>query len=144
MPGRTVRTAGRRATLTALVAGAALLGVAAGGIILVARDEPVLRIEDVQVRADSRSGGCPSAEFRFVATVRTNGAAGELTMRWVRPDGRRTEITTVAVPQGRQEVKAELRFSVSGRSPLTGTAALQVLTPQEVTGPPVPISYRCP
>ncbi len=130
--------------MTALLAFVAVVGGAAGGLVLGARDDPILRVEDVQVRADRRTGNCPSAEYRFVATVRTDGAGGDLTMRWARPDGQRTEITTVAVPQGRREVEAELRFSVSGRSPLTGTAQLQVLTPQPATSPMVRIDYACP
>ena len=143
-PGRGRGRTSRRTVLTALLAFVAVVGGAAGGLVLGARDDPILRVEDVQVRADRRTGNCPSAEYRFVATVRTDGAGGDLTMRWARPDGQRTEITTVAVPQGRREVEAELRFSVSGRSPLTGTAQLQVLTPQPATSPMVRIDYACP
>lgn len=40
---------------------------------------------------DSVIGNCPNARFVFTARIDTNGGVGTLQLRWLQPDGERTE-----------------------------------------------------
>ncbi len=123
-------------------------GLLVGGALLLRDDDPgagQLRAGQVALRTDppAGTGRCPSARFTFRATIATNGAAGELRLRWTRPDGVQTETVAVAVVAGQRAVAAELTFDVTGQRPLTGTALLQLLTPDPQAVTSSPVRYLC-
>lgn len=120
----------------------ALVAVLAG--FLLTRAPRPLQVEGVTVDVTPAVGQCPRADFAFVADVRTNGAAGQLRLQWTRPDGRRTDVVSVAVADGQRRAQARLEFTVTGGGPLTGTATLAVLGPDRLASAPASISYRCP
>ncbi|MDX6287914.1 MAG: eukaryotic-like serine/threonine-protein kinase [Frankiales bacterium] len=86
---------------------------------------------------------CPSGHFEFSARIATNGAGGDIVLRWTRPDGRDSAPTTVAVSSGQRAVTAVLRFDVSGERPLQGRAVVHVVTPDARDATSTPIAYTC-
>lgn len=99
-------------------------------------------VEVVSVPADA-TGSCPETTFMFEGTVRTNGEAGRVELRWRRPDGTLSTIREVDVRAGQRDVTARLSFGVSGSRPFEGTAQLQVVSPTVVNADRA-ITYTCP
>ncbi|MDQ3732832.1 MAG: serine/threonine protein kinase, partial [Actinomycetota bacterium] len=118
--------------------------VAVAVVNFVDTDSPELSVARATVSVDSIDGNCPSARFVFTANIDTNGAPGTLQLRWLQPDGERTEPTNLAVAEGQSPVTASLQFDITGMQPLSGSAQLEVLAPQQVTAEPVDITYSCP
>jgi hypothetical protein len=95
----------------------------------------------VEVRP-SATGRCPEASYSFLGTVRTNGAAGSLELRWRRPDGESTELRTVPVRDGQRLVDVRLDFTYRGDQPLEGDAELLVTAP-ETDSATQAVTYTC-
>ena len=132
------------AQLALLAIGAAIVAVVVAVVLVVRAGPGRLQVEGMALEVTPSVGQCPRADFEFVAVVRTNGASGQLRLQWTRPDGRRTDVLSVAVADGQRRAQARLEFTVTGGGPLTGTATLAVLGPDRLTSAPAPISYRCP
>lgn len=138
------RPHGRRRT--SLVLGAVVvLGLVGTGVFVVStRGDDTLSIVGATVSVDTVDGSCPSARYVFTALIDTNGAPGEVRLRWLQPDGERTSSTVIDVREGQDPVTATLQFDVSGGEALRGAATLEVLAPQASTATPVDIGYACP
>ena len=121
---------------------AALAALAA--VVFLPTDTTELSVAGATVSVDSMDGTCPNARFVFTASIDTNGGAGTLRLQWLQPDGNRTDTETLEVAEGQDPVTALLQFDVTGGQPLSGTAQLEVLSPQQVTAEPVGINYSCP
>jgi serine/threonine-protein kinase len=136
---RTLVTAG---AVAVLAVAAIIAFTSGGGSDSTATD---LRVQSVDVSVTPRggSGSCPNALFVFSADLTTNGGAGHVTLRWVRPDGQRSDPVDVPVNAGQEHATAELRFQVTGDQPLSGRATARVLAPDAVSGKSRPISYTC-
>lgn len=134
----------RRRTGWSRVAVAVGLGAVAVAAALAwsARDQPV-RAEAVIVTVAPTAGACPAAEFALEATVTTNGGAGELRLRWDRPDGEHTDVV-LPVAEGQREARARFTFRVTGGTPLRGPVTASVLGADHVRSEPVVVDYRCP
>jgi len=109
---------------------AALAAVAA--VAIVANDSGELFVVGTTVSVDASDGNCPSARYVFTASIDTNGSAGMLRFRWLQPDGNRTETAILDVAVGQSPVTARLQFEVTGQQPLSGSAQLELLSPQRV------------
>jgi len=143
------RRAGSRRLAAAVAAAATLAAAAAGVAFLVATPsaEPAgpLRVQSISHTVVPSSGRarCPSAQFEFAATLKTNGQSGSLRIRWTRPDGRQTDPVTLRVTRGQRTITALLRFDVTGAEPLTGAAVFHVLTPRPQEQTSREIRYEC-
>ncbi len=145
LPVPSTRRSGRRRkplVLAVTVLVAALAAVAA--VAIVANDSGELLVVGTTVSVDASDGNCPSARYVFTASIDTNGSAGMLRFRWLQPDGNRTGTAILDVAVGQSPVTARLQFEVTGQQPLSGSAQLELLSPQRVTAEPVDITYSCP
>ena len=132
---------------TALVVGVlAVAGAAVAGWTLL---DPLAGSERLDVRAveldvePGPTGTCPRAAFTFVATVRTNGAAGTLTVSWTRPDGETLPSRSVSLPEGQRDLRTELAYTFRGREPLTGRAVVHIGGADEGSASQT-VDYACP
>lgn len=145
VPRRSLRWWRRPGGRATAVTAAAVLAVAVTTAVLLTRGPEPLRVESVDVVAAAPvEGRCPSAEYVFVATIQTNGGAGDIRFEWIRPDGQRTAVQTVSASDGQSQAEARLTFTVTGGSALDGSATLAVLDPGSARGVSPPIAYRCP
>ena len=135
------RWLGRRrlAGLSALAVVATGVGV---GTMVMSGSDSALEVTAVNMNVDPDSGSCPRAVFTFTAVIRTNGAAGEVSFRWRRPDGEVLPQRDVEVTSGQSSIRARLDFTLRGRAPLKGEAVLEVRSPGEATGRQA-ITYAC-
>jgi hypothetical protein len=143
---RPTRRIGRTAVLAvagAAVAVTAVVLATSGGDSDPAAAELHATSVAVSVSPAGGDGRCPEAVYTFTADVQTNGAAGEVTLRWTRPDGRRTDPVHVPVSAGQESATAELSFQVTGERPLSGRATAHVLAPDRVNARSAPITYSC-
>lgn len=133
------------------VAGAAVLAAGIGTLVAVtvggggggSKAQP-FAVSAVRVRASMPSGSCPRAQWSFTADLTTNGSAGRLRLRWLRPDGKPTADQTVGVAAGQRQQSVVLRFTVTGSRPLAGAATLQLLAPRTLRSSSSPVAYTCP
>jgi serine/threonine-protein kinase len=137
------RSRRRRAPLVAgAVAVVAVAGLAA--VLLRGGGDPavplVVSAPEVTV---ATTGGCPSATYVFDGGLSANGTTGVVRVQWTRPDGVLTDPVSIPVAAGQRHVTTRLRFTVTGRRPLTARALLHVLTPQQLTATSAPIRYTC-
>jgi hypothetical protein len=70
-------------------------------------------------------------QARVVGTIRTNGAAGTISYRWLTSDGKTTAILNEQVNLGTSQVQVPLLWTFSGRSTIRAKATLHILTPSE-------------
>jgi hypothetical protein len=141
---------GRR-TLPAVAATAVvLLATGAGGWLWVQRDDaappqagtPALAVQTVSLTADPARGRCPRARLTVVATIATNGGAGEVVVAWTLPDGSRGPDQPFAVAEGQTEVRASLGVDLSGSRPIRAEVAATV-RPSGLRAT-TPVVYTCP
>lgn len=106
--------------------------------------DSALQVTSVSVKVDPPSGtaACPRGRFVFTAVLKTNGVPGTLRVQWAQPDGVTTRIVEVEVVDGQHEVRAELPFTVVGRTPLKGDVEVRVLSPQ-VQSARTAVRYTC-
>ncbi|MCW2747814.1 MAG: hypothetical protein JWP10_956 [Nocardioidaceae bacterium] len=143
--GRQKRKSRRRWPLVAAGLAAAVVAVFVVWQLAGSPSSPPLRVAKVEVISTPTTGegSCPHTAFVFEGTVHTNGEAGQVQLRWRRPDGELTAPRVVDVAEGQREVKARLEFGVSGSEPFDGTAQLQVRSPREAQADRA-ITYTCP
>jgi hypothetical protein len=121
---------GRRRRLLALAAGVVVVvTVAVIGLSLTPLwdDSKPLEVRDVTLDvAPDTTGTCPRAEFRFTATIRTNGQPGELQISWIRPDGVEVPPRPVTLGEDQHSVVALFQFTFRGSAPRAGPAVIRV------------------
>lgn len=127
------------------VAAAVVLGLGAATAVVAVRRSGEVAV--LGVTASVTPGGglarCPRATFLFTGVIRTNGKAGTVRLRWTEPDGARTAETRLPAARGVRQLRAALRYEVTGAAAFTGAARLHVLAPRTVDSAPVPIRYDC-
>jgi hypothetical protein len=125
----------------------AAIAVAAGVRLLSApAPQPPLAVTAITAAADPADGvgHCPAATVTVHATVTTNGVPGQITYRWLLPDGRRTAEGRVTLRRGGRSATVDLPVAYSGSTAAQGVAALHVLSPAGVYSEPVRVVYACP
>lgn len=98
------------------------------GGVTVALAEPVSEKCDVQAKV--------------IGTIRTNGAAGTISYRWITSDGKTTAILNEQVNLGTNQVQVPLLWTFSGKSTIRAKATLHILTPSEVQAS-TEFTYSC-
>ncbi|MEA2645957.1 MAG: eukaryotic-like serine/threonine-protein kinase [Chloroflexota bacterium] len=88
-------------------------------------------------------GRCPSAAFRFISHIRTNGGAGELKYQWIAPDGTAQPTRTATLQANQVDVESTFEFDYAARKAFSGKAILRVLAPNTMDSAPVAIRYTC-
>jgi hypothetical protein len=101
--------------------------------------QPV-EVRQVTVRAPALVSCGGSADV--VATLRTNGRAGDVRYRWVRNDGVTSDVLTTSSPKGRDAVDVHLRWTFTGPGTYAAEATLEVVEPR-ATPAAASFTYRC-
>jgi serine/threonine-protein kinase len=136
----------RRAWILGAVIGGSLAAAAAAIALIVGGGTSAptpLRVTSIAVHASTLTGHCPRSQWTFTADVVTNGSAGTLRFRWLRPDGKQTPEQTLAVGAHQTREKLLLRFTVTGSRPLQGVATLQGVGSNWRSSSPA-VAYSCP
>jgi hypothetical protein len=83
-------------------------------------------------------------EAKVVGTIRTNGAAGTITYRWLTSDGKTTSTLAEKVNLGTEQVNVNFLWKFSGRStvPVQAKATLQIFTPSQMEAS-TEFTYSC-
>ena len=103
-----------------------------------------LEVRSVTVSAEPTHGSCPATTFVFEAVIDTNGAAGQVSGQWIKPDGSTTPTTARRLNAGQHRLTATLRYVVSGGQPAHATAAFQIVEPPTWRpSAPASIDYTC-
>jgi hypothetical protein len=90
-------------------------------------DPDPLEVRDVTLDvAPDATGFCPRAEFRFTATIRTNGQPGDLQISWIRPDGVEVPPRAVSLREDQHSVVAVFELNLRGSAPRAGRAVVRV------------------
>jgi hypothetical protein len=116
------RIFGAISTITTLV----LLAVVA--YWLIQRLRP-LEISGATVAIAEEPGNRCDVRVHVIGTIRTNGAAGSVTYRWVTSDGRTQGPLTEAFNLGETQRDVPMFWDFKGRGTFQAKATLQILTP---------------
>jgi hypothetical protein len=100
-------------------------------------------VTSVSTRVEPHVGGCPEATFVLTADVETNGGAGSVMMRWLQPDGRVSDPYVQQLVEGQTALTATLTFVQAGQEPWAALVRLEVLSPNSIASPMVPVRYEC-
>ncbi|MFV2114438.1 hypothetical protein ACFHW0_19155 [Micromonospora sp. LOL_025] len=117
----------------------ALLAVV--GLYLRQRISP-LEVTGVTVAVPQPAGDRCDVTVDVVATVSTNGRAGEIRYRWLRTGSAPGSLLTERVGRGQRTVELTLRWAFSGVGTTTETATVNVTSPAPVQAE-TPVSYDC-
>lgn len=112
-------------TLTTLV----LLAVVAWWIIQ--RMAP-LKVGEVTIALETPIENTCDVEARILGTIKTNGATGTITYRWLTSDGKTTPILTEYVNLGEEQVVVPLEWEFGGRGTIDAKATLEIITPEPI------------
>lgn len=146
------RSARRRRWALIVGVAAALAALAAAGFLWWRGQADELAVERVSVQAPTEAVACDSTA-QIVGIIETNGAAGEVSYRWVRDDGGQAEdgavapagdaeVLAVQVPDGQTRTEVYLRWTFEGEGTLDATANLEILEPAAATAA-ARVSYVC-
>jgi hypothetical protein len=116
------RIFGAISTLVTLV----LLAVVA--FWLIERLRP-LQISSATVSLAQDPGNQCDIKVHVIGTIRTNGAAGTVTYRWITSDGRTQGPLSVAFNLGEAEQHVPMFWDFKGRGTFEAKATLEILTP---------------
>jgi hypothetical protein len=107
---------------------------------------PILVIRSVNVTVSPVAGvlHCPSATVLYAAAISTNGNPGQLSYRWMRPDGSEGPTNTANLNRGQANASTELSFTFTGNGSASGHATLIITSPPYLPTDGPEISYRCP
>jgi hypothetical protein len=100
-----------------------------------------LRVHKVSVQAKPDVVACQKSAD-VVATVLTNGNAGQLRYRWTRNDGIGSATLVQSVARGQHSVGLHLRWAFSGPGTYNAIATVHLLSPGTQTAS-VNFSYQC-
>ncbi|MFG2310541.1 hypothetical protein ACGFS9_17980 [Streptomyces sp. NPDC048566] len=110
--------------------------------LLCHRAEPSVGVEGVAVAAVPRSPGCDETAD-VVATVVTDGRAGELAYRWVRSDGTASKVLREKTTRGQKRARLHLLWTFQGEGRYAARAELRLLSPVRRTAA-ARLAYHCP
>ncbi|MDQ1636519.1 MAG: hypothetical protein QOJ32_3328 [Frankiaceae bacterium] len=99
-----------------------------------------IEVRQVTVRAPAVVSCGSSADV--VATLQTNGRAGDVRYRWVRNDGLTSEVLTTSPPDGKSTVDVHLRWTFTGPGTYAAQVTIEVIEPQ-ATAAATSFTYRC-
>jgi hypothetical protein len=121
------------------------LGVAAvtAALIAVTSEDPDLVVTSVSASVAPTAGQCPEATFVLTADVVTNGGPGQIVTRWLQPDGQASDTQTQQLAEGQTRLTATLTYVQAGREPWAALARFEVLSPNTMQSPLVPVRYIC-
>ncbi len=89
----------------------------------------------------SYSGRCPTT-ISFTGAIETSGGPGAVSYRFVRSDGAKSPIETLAVTEaGAQDVS--FSWTLGPAEPFSGSVRLEVVEPQAVTSDPAEFTVSC-
>ncbi|RLK25766.1 hypothetical protein DER29_3776 [Micromonospora sp. M71_S20] len=117
----------------------ALLAVV--GLYLWQRISP-LEVTGVTVAVPQPAGDRCDVTVDVVATVSTNGRAGEIRYQWLRTGSAPGSLLTERVGRGQRTVELTLRWAFSGVGSTTETATVNITSPAPVQAE-TPVSYDC-
>ncbi|HEV3234405.1 MAG TPA: protein kinase [Candidatus Dormibacteraeota bacterium] len=103
-----------------------------------------LSVSSVNTTVNPSSGKCPSSKYVFSGKVHTNGAGGDITYQWVKPDGTATDPAVATIKKGDTDAVATLEFTFQGNGSAEGDAVLRVLKPTNLSSQAAHITYTCP
>ncbi|MFI7575993.1 hypothetical protein [Micromonospora sp. NPDC049497] len=109
------------------------------GLYLWQRLRP-LEVDGVTV-ATPAPAGC-DATVDVVATVTTNGRAGEIRYQWLRTGSAPGTLLTERVGRGQRTVALTLRWAFSGVGSTTETATVNIVSPSPLQAQ-APVAYDC-
>jgi hypothetical protein len=101
-----------------------------------------LRVGGATVALAEPLGDKCDVQAKVIGTIRTNGAAGTITYRWLTSDGKTTSILQEQVNLGTEHVQVPLLWKFSGQSTIQAKATLQILTPSELEAS-TEFTYSC-
>jgi hypothetical protein len=88
------------------------------------------------------TGGC-GTKFLFTGKVTVRGESGQVTYRWIKPDGATTDPTTATVGPRSEIYLPNFEYTLRGPGRLNAEAVLIVLKPVQLRSAPVHIEYVC-
>ncbi|WP_327028450.1 hypothetical protein OG989_23380 [Micromonospora sp. NBC_01740] len=115
--------------------------LAAVGLHLWQRISP-LEVTGVTVAVPQPAGDRCDVTVDVVATVSTNGRAGEIRYQWLRTGSAPGSLLTERVGRGQRTVELTLRWAFSGVGSTTETATVNITSPAPVQAQ-TPVSYGC-
>ncbi|MDT0531675.1 hypothetical protein RM555_22045 [Micromonospora sp. DSM 115977] len=115
--------------------------LAAVGLYLWQRISP-LEVTGVTVAVPQPAGDRCDVTVDVVATVSTNGRAGEIRYQWLRTGSAPGSLLTERVGYGQRTVELTLRWTFSGVGSTTETATVNITSPAPVQAQ-TPVSYGC-
>ncbi|MFG3698678.1 hypothetical protein ACGF5C_12285 [Micromonospora sp. NPDC047620] len=139
-PPRRRRSAWRIVTsvLSTVLTVALLVAV---GLHLWQRISP-LEVTGVTVAVPRPAGDRCDVTVDVVATVSTNGRAGEIRYQWLRSGSAPGSLLTERVGRGQRTVELTLRWAFSGVGTTTETATVNITSPSPVQAH-APVAYGC-
>jgi len=131
-----------RARIIGIISGlVTLVLVAYVGYQIIQRLVP-LRVGGATVALAEPLGDKCDVQAKVMGTIRTNGAAGTITYRWLTSDGKTTAILAEQVNLGTEHVQVPLLWTFSGKSTIRAKATLHILTPSELEAS-TEFTYSC-
>ncbi|MEV4466485.1 hypothetical protein AB0J51_23040 [Micromonospora echinofusca] len=115
--------------------------LAAVGLYLWQRISP-LEVTGVTLAVAQPAGDRCDVTIDVVATVSTNGRAGEIRYQWLRTGSAPGSLLTERVGRGQRTVELTLRWAFSGVGTTTETATVNITSPAPVQAQ-TPVSYDC-
>ncbi|MFG1888744.1 hypothetical protein ACGFIR_12845 [Micromonospora sp. NPDC049051] len=115
--------------------------LAAVGLYLWQRISP-LEVTGVTVAVPQPAGDRCDVTVDVVATVSTNGRAGEIRYQWLRTGSAPGSLLTERVGRGQHTVQLTLRWAFSGVGTTNETATVNISSPAVVQAQ-APVSYDC-
>ncbi|MCM0679056.1 hypothetical protein NCC78_30955, partial [Micromonospora phytophila] len=115
--------------------------VAAVGLYLWQRLSP-LEVTGVTVAVPQPAGDRCDVTVDVVATVTTNGRAGEIRYQWLRSGSAPSSLLSERVGRGQRTVTLTLRWAFAGVGTTTETATVNITSPSPVQAQ-APVSYDC-
>ncbi|MEU5945890.1 hypothetical protein ABZ793_10050 [Micromonospora sp. NPDC047465] len=101
-----------------------------------------LEVTGVTVAVPRPAGDRCDVTVDVVATVSTNGRAGEIRYQWLRSGSTPGSLLTERVGRGQRTVELTLRWAFSGVGATTETATVNITSPSPVQAQ-APVAYDC-
>lgn len=102
---------------------------------------PTLVVQSVNVRTDDRKLSCGSTAD-VIAIVKTNGAPGRITYRWLRSDGTASAVLHENIVTDQRVARLHLRWRFEGEGHFAARATLDIKLPKKYTDS-ARFTYKC-